>query len=53
MKLPICKTDSLPVPERIPGTCGISEISRKDSDLLQRDSYSRPLELEIANNCSG
>ena len=34
MKLPISRTDSLPVSERMPGTCGISEISRQDSDLL-------------------
>ena len=53
MMLPICRTDSLPMPERIPGTCGISEISRQDSDLLQRDSCSCPWDLEIANNCSG
>ena len=37
MKLPICRTDSLPVPERMPGTCGISEVFRQDSYLLQRE----------------
>ena len=52
MMLLICRTDSLPVPERMPGTCGISEISRQDSDLLQRDSCSRPLDPEIADNYS-
>ena len=53
MMLPICRTDSLPVPERMHGTCGIFEISRKDSDLLQRDSCSHPLDPEIADNYSG
>ena len=53
MKLLICRTDSLPVPERMPGICGISEISRQDSDLLQRDSCSHPLDPEIADNYSG
>ena len=49
--LPICRTDSLPVPERMLGTCGISEIFRQDSDLLQRDSCSRPWDPETADNC--
>ena len=53
MMLPICRTDSLPMPERIPGACRISEISRQDSDLLQRGSCSRPLDPGIADNCSG
>ena len=53
MKLMICRTDSLPMPERMPGTCGVSEVSRQDSDLLQRGSCSRPLDPEIAGNCSG
>ena len=53
MKLSICRADSLPVPERMLGTCGISEISRQDSELLQRDSCSRPLDPKIADNCSG
>ena len=53
MMLSICRTDSLPVLERIPGACGISEISRQDSDLLQRGSCSGPLDPEIADNCSG
>ena len=53
MTLSICKTDSLPVLERMPGTCGVSKVSRQDSDLLQRGSCSRPLDLEIADNCSG
>ena len=47
MKLSICRTDSLPVPERMPGTCMISETSRQDSDLLLRDSCSRPWNLEL------
>ena len=53
MKLPICRTDSLPVPDRMPGTWGISETSRQDNDLLQRDSCSRPWDPETADNCSG
>ena len=53
MKLPICRTDNLPVPERMPDTRVISESSRKDSDLLLRDSCSRPWNPETADNCSG
>ena len=53
MELLICRTDSLLVPERMPGTCGISEIFRQDSDLLRRDSCSCPLDPEIVDNCSG
>ena len=53
MKLPICKTDSLPVPERMHGTCVVSEVSRQASKFFQRGSYSRPLDLKIADNCSG
>ena len=53
MKLPICRIDKLPVPERMPGTCRVSEVSRKASELIQRGSCSRPLDLEIADNCSG
>ena len=52
MELLICRTDSLPVPERMPGTCGVSEVSRQASELFQRDSCSHPLDLEIADNCS-
>ena len=52
MKLLICRTDSLPVPERIPDTRVISESSRQDSNLLLRDSYSRPWNPETADNCS-
>ena len=53
MKLSICKTDSLPVPERFHGTCRVSEVSRQASELFQRDSCSRPPDPEIADNCSG
>ena len=53
MMLPICRTDSHPVPEGMPGTCGVSEVSRQDSDLLQRDSCSCPLDPKIVDNCSG
>ena len=42
MKLPICRTDSLPVPKRMPGTCGNSEVSRWASELLWRFSCSPP-----------
>ena len=52
MKLSICRTDSLPEPERMPGTCGVSKVSRKASELFQRDSCSRPPDLEIDDNCS-
>ena len=47
MKMPFCRTDSLPMPERMPGTCGISEVSRQASELFQRHSCSRPLDPEI------
>ena len=53
MKLPICRTDSLPVLKGMPGTCGVSEVSRQASELFQRDSCSRPLDPEMADNCSG
>ena len=53
MKLLICRTDSLPVPERMPGTCGVSEVSRQASQMFQRGSCSRPLDPEIADNCFG
>ena len=53
MKLLICRTDSLPMPERMPGTCGISETSRQDSDLLWWDSCSCPWDHETADNCFG
>ena len=53
MKLLICRTDSLPVPERMPSTCGVSEVSRQASELFQRDSCSRPLDPEIVDNYSG
>ena len=53
MALPICRADSLSVPERMTGACRISETSRLDSDLVQRGSYSRPLDPEIAGNCFG
>ena len=53
MKLPICRADSLPVAERMPGTCVVSEVSRQASELFQRGSCSRPLDPEIADNCSG
>ena len=53
MELPICKTDSLPMPKRMLGTCRVSEVSKQASELFQRDSCSRPLDLEIADNCSG
>ena len=43
MMLPICRTDSLPVPERMPGTCRVSEVSRQASELIWRFSCSRPL----------
>ena len=52
MELPICKTDSLPMPERMPGTCRVSEVSRQDSDLLQRGSCSRPPDNEITDTYS-
>ena len=42
MKLLICRTDSLPMPERMPSTCGISETSRQDSDLLQETAAHAP-----------
>ena len=53
MKLLICRTDSLPVPERMDGTCGVSEVSRKASELFQRDRCSWPPDPEIADNYSG
>ena len=53
MKLLICRTDSLPVLERMPGTCGVSEVSRQVSELFQRDNCSRPPDPEIADNYSG
>ena len=53
MGLLIWRTDGLPVPERMPGTCGVSEVSRKASELFQRDSCSRPPDPEIVDNCSG
>ena len=53
MGLLICRIDSLPVPERMLGTCGVSEVSRQASELFQRDSCSRPLDPEIADNCFG
>ena len=53
MELLICRDDSLFVPERIPGAYGSYETSRKDSDLLQRDSYSCPWDPETADNCFG
>ena len=53
MELLICKTDSLLVPKRIPGTCRVSEVSRQASELFQRDSCSRPPDPEITDNCSG
>ena len=34
MKLLICGTDSLPVPEIMLGTCGVSEVSRQASELF-------------------
>ena len=34
MKLMICRIDSLPVLERMPGTCGNSEVSRQASELF-------------------
>ena len=49
MGLLICRTDSLPVPKRMPGTCGVLEVSRQASELFQRDSCSRLLDLEIAS----
>ena len=52
MELLICRTDSLPVPERMPGTCGVSKVSRQASELFQRDSCSCPPDPEIADNCS-
>ena len=51
MKLLICRADSLSMPERMPSACGISETSRKDSDLLQRDSCSCPWDPKTADNC--
>ena len=53
MKLTICRTNSLPVPKRMPGTCGVSEISRQASELFQRCSCSRPPDLEMADNYLG
>ena len=53
MELLICRTDSLHVLERMPGTCGVFEVSRQASELFQRGSCSRPLDPEIADNCSG
>ena len=53
MKLSICRADdSLLMIERMPGTYGSYEISRKASELFQRCSCSRPPELEMADNCS-
>ena len=52
MKLLICRTDSLPVPERMPGTCGVFEVSRQASELIQRGSYSCPLDPGITDNSS-
>ena len=52
MKLPICRTDSLPVPERMLGTSGVFEVSRQASELFQRDSCSRPPDPKIADNYS-
>ena len=43
MKLLICRTDSLPVPKRMLGTCEISEVSRQASELIWRFSCSRPM----------
>ena len=53
MKLMICRSDSLPVPERMPGTCRNSEVSRQASELFERCSYSRPPDLEMYDNYSG
>ena len=53
MKLPICRTDRLSVPERIPSTCGVSKVSRQDSELFQRGSCSHPLDPKIAGNYFG
>ena len=53
MELRIYGADSLSMTERMPDTRVISESSRKDSDLLLRDSCSRPWNPETADNCSG
>ena len=53
MELLICRIDSLPILKRMPGTCGVLEVSRHASELFQRDSYSRPPDSEIADKCSG
>ena len=53
MKLLICRTDSLPVLERMRGTCEVSEVSRQASDFFQRDSCSCPPDPEMDDNCSG
>ena len=53
MKLPICRADSLPVPERMPGTCRVFEVSRQASELIQRGSCSHPLDPGIVDNYSG
>ena len=52
MKLIICRIDSLPVWERMPDTCGSSEVSRKASELIWRFSCSRPPDPKIADNCA-
>ena len=53
MELRICGAGRLSVPERMPDTRVISESSRQDSDLLLRDSCSRPWNPETADHCSG
>ena len=52
LKLRICRSGSLPVPERMPDTCGSSEVSRQASELIWRFSCSRPPDPEIVDNCS-
>ena len=52
MELLICRTDSLPMLERMASTCGVLEVFRKASELFQRDSCSCPPDPEIADNCS-
>ena len=43
MKLRICRIDSLPVPKRMPDTCGSSEVSRQASELIWMFSCAHPL----------
>ena len=52
MKLMICRTDSLFVPERIPVTCGNSDVSRQARKLFHRFSCSLPPDPKMDDNYS-